>query len=354
MLCSPLTNINNLINFDISGLNLLNLPKMSAFISFFNPLKWYPASPVQDARYNFRHMDSDFFVNQTSFYAQTKGYYQPWQTSDIICLQILTRSIGPANIKIYTYNNILVESYNMDSINNQAINNYNANLPSGNVSYQLFQIQINLSAFNPNVYYATLNVGIGNAIDSFICEGFQIASSWPKTLLLEYSHSSNRNSTFFQNSSSYNFKPSIRFEGWLSKFTTKSHTTGFEDQPADFKILNSINYRGFNLNVGRKDGMPPYMFDLIAKAMGLDTTLIDGLGYTKMEEGSEWEINQPQGWPKSYRTLEIRESQNVDGIQVTTSGSEEDEILTSIFVDLQGFGEINESSNIVPILKIDT
>jgi hypothetical protein len=353
MLCSPLTNINNLINFDLSGLNLLNLPKMSTFISFFNPLKFYPASPVQDARYNFRHMDSDFFINQTAFYGQTKNYFQKWQNSDTISLQVLSSAIAPCNIKIYTDSGILYQNYNFDSIINPIIQNWNNNNP-GQPARRLFQININLSTFITGTYYAVITVGVGSAIDTFISEGFQVAPNWPVTLYLQYTNSFNRNSTFFQGSTPYNFNPAVRHEGWLDDYKPKSHTAAFEDQPADMKIINSIDYRSHKYNVGTQDGIPPFMIDLIAKAFGLDTLTSDGLGLAKMAEDTEWEMDRPQGWSKSYWSLEVRETENVGGVQAVTSGSEEDEILTSIFVDLQGFGEINEASNIVPILKLDT
>jgi hypothetical protein len=353
MLASPVNNLNNLINFDLSGLKLLNLQKMSTFISFFNPLKFYPASPARDARYNFRHMDSDFFIQQTSFYGQTKNYFQKWQNSDSINLQVLSSAIAPAKVQIYTDKGILYNTYTMDGIDNSIIDTYNLNNPNA-PAYQLFQVKISLSSFNQGTYYAIIYVGVSPVLDTFISEGFQVSQSYATpTLYLEYSNSYNRVSTLFQGSTSYNFTPAIRVDGWLGDYLPKSHTAAFEDQPADMKILNAIDFRSHKLNIGTQDGIPPWMIDIISKIFGLDTVTIDGLAFSKFAEDSEWEVNRPLGWTKAYYTLEVRESENVGGVQAITTGSIEDELITTIFVDTLGFGESNSESNIIVLEKID-
>jgi hypothetical protein len=101
-LASPANDINNFIDIDLSGINLLNLQNMDSFYSHLNPIKAYPLGIDKDPRFNFIHMDENFFINQVNYWAQKKDYYQPWQKNDVTPIQILTKGIGPTKIDIYS------------------------------------------------------------------------------------------------------------------------------------------------------------------------------------------------------------------------------------------------------------
>jgi hypothetical protein len=101
-LASPVNDINNFIDIDLSGINLLNLQNMDSFYSHLNPVKMYPLGVDKDPRFNFIHMDENFFINQVNYWAQKKDYAQPWQKNDVTPIQILTKGIGPAKIDIYS------------------------------------------------------------------------------------------------------------------------------------------------------------------------------------------------------------------------------------------------------------
>jgi hypothetical protein len=106
LLASPKNLVNgvlsNFADFDVSGLNLLNLQKMSTFISHLNPLKFVPLNFTKDQKYNFLHMDEDWFINQVQFWIQSRNYFQKWQKNDTISLQLITNSIAPAIITVYS------------------------------------------------------------------------------------------------------------------------------------------------------------------------------------------------------------------------------------------------------------
>jgi hypothetical protein len=342
LLASPANDLSNFSNLDLSGIKLLNLQKMQVSIAHLNPVKFYPANITQDARYNFKHMDTDFFIQQHDFWAQKKDYYQKWQLNDTISLQVISNAIAPAVITMYNANGILVNTINMTQKTDPAI--YSPNL--------LFEANINLSAYNIGVYYFVLSVGSSPSIVQFVSEAIQIALVWPKSLLFEYTHSSNRQDMIF----STGFKPSWRVEGWFDNYTPKSHTSAFEDQPADMKILNSIVYGTQRLNIGDNDGLPPYSVRLANYIMGLDTVLIDGLGFSKAAEDTEFEKIEIPGWPKKYYQLEVRLKENENGISAGTivGGSPTDEDLFVTYqVNQKGFGERLGGDNIVYIKKIE-
>jgi hypothetical protein len=498
ILASPKNLVNgmlsNFADFDISGLNLLNLQKMSTFIPHLNPLKFVPLNFTKDQKYNFLHMDEDWFINQVQFWTQSRDYFQKWQKNDIISVELITNSIAPAVITVYGSKKHAVTStglitlFDFDFTNNQSIdpsvlivesNGDNNTFTTGNTGYhyglvppaknsnptnqivlssnsyeiiqagtyvitinlitkpsnglaylrtlgntvfedyslvegvntinftinepvniflnftcdsaetatfvladwkteqsqilttytnivetitmdefhdsavqsplRLFQSNVNLSTFDEGIYYFVINVGVGSTMDSFISEGIHVKTLWPVTLLFEYKNSFNRLSTIF----SSGFNPSFRVEGWLDEYIAKSHIASFEDQPGDMKILNSIPFGNHKLNIGKDYGVPPWVLRLCNMIMGLDTVLIDGLGFTRAEQDTEWETSRPDKWPLAYHTLEVREAQNEMGVTVTTEGSIEDEIFVTYQVNQKGFGEMNEGDNILPIRKIE-
>jgi hypothetical protein len=341
LLASPKNDLANFSKLDVSGFKLLNLQKMGAFISHLNPIKWYPANPSIDARYNMRSIDEDFFINQSAFYAQTKNYYAKWQTNDIIPLQFYSNTLAPVIVTIYDSNKILIDTILTTQKTDNAVQS----------PFLLFETTINLSLYPEGIYYFIATYGITGNQTAFVSEGIWSKNNWPRTMLCEYSHSSNLQQMIFSDG----FKPCKRIEAVLLKFVPKSHTTAFEDQPADMKILNSIPIRSWKLEIGQGDGLPPYEIDLMNRIMGLDSVTFDGLGISKYSEDSEFEeILATPGWSKNYWSIEVRPSFNEYGVFGAASGDIEnpDDTYETYLVDTQYFGEKIGSTNIIPVKKI--
>lgn len=338
-LLSPKTNLNDILQIDRNGINPLNSVNMGAFISHLSPVKFYPANTTQDARYNFKHMDSDFFINQVDFYVSKRDYYQKWQTNDVINLQIFSKNLGPAKIDVYNDKKVLINTYDFTQVTSPAVNSPN----------MLFELSINLSTFSEGVYYMVASIGVGGSVAQFISEGIHIKQYWPVTLLLEYQNSFNRSYMYFDTG----FSPSFRVDGWIDKYQAKSHQTMFEDQPGDMKALMAIPYGTLRLNIGKDDGVPPYVLRLCELIMGLDSVKIDGLEFTKAAEDIEWEHIDVQGWAKKYHTLEIRPAKNEFGVSAIAEGEIEQEIVSALTVDTALFGEAVTGQNLVVIKKVE-
>jgi hypothetical protein len=100
LLVSPLTNLSDLTDLDIDGLNYLDLMGFTTFIPHSCPVKFVPLNLAYPAQYNSRSMDNDWFIEQIKFWAHRKNYFQKWQSTDLIKIQVQTNGLGPVQVEI--------------------------------------------------------------------------------------------------------------------------------------------------------------------------------------------------------------------------------------------------------------
>jgi len=180
------------------------------------------------------------------------------------------------------------------------------------------------------VYYVVIQAGGATPV---ISEGIQFATTWPVSLLFQYSNSSNKQSTVW----STGYRGAFRAEGWIDEFSAESKFTTYEDQPADITLLNAIPYRKFRLNISAPKGVPDWVWDKVKRIMLLDTVTIDGHAYT-LEEGAKAEVKKTDSWPKRYWSIEIREAKNSEGVTYDASGVVVAPIVVAT-IDLNAFQE---------------
>jgi hypothetical protein len=336
LLCSPLTNVNDLVDLDIDGLNFLQLMPNDSFISHLCPVKFVPLDQVLDPQYHFIHMDNDWFINQVQFWIHKQNYFHPWQFNDEIRIQLITGGIGPAQVDVYNCNAKLISSTAMNVITTSALN-------SPKILYELPVSLAGLSSIGEGVYYLVIKIN-GTAV--YITEGLWVKQNWSMTLLLAYKHAKNKQSMIF--STGYN--PVIRVHGWIDEFKPGAKFAVYEDQPADLEMLNGIPFRTHKLNIAAAQGVPDWMPDKVNRIMLLDTTLIDGKQYTR-DGDAEWEVKNTEGWPRRYWSLGIRPAQNRDGITVTGAGIDVN-VAVEYFLNANAFGN-DPGQNIISITEQD-
>lgn len=339
LLCSPLTNLNDLVDLDIDGLNFLNLMANDSFISHLCPVKFVPMDQVQDSKYHFVHMDDDWFINQVKFWIHKSNYFQPWQINDTINLQMITGGIGPVQVDIYDCNAKLVYTTTMGVVPTSA-------LQGSSVLYNL-ALNITSIGLTEGVYYIVYTVGT----KKYISEGQYIKADWPMTLLVNYRHSSNKQSMIF----SEGYSPNMRIHGWIDQFNPEGKFAVYEDQPADLEMLNGIPYRSHKLNIAATTGIqgvgvPDWVSDKMNRIMFLNSVTLDGLAYTRDAE-AKWEIKNTEAWPKRYWSLSIRPAANRDGITQTSDGLDTN-VAVVYNIDGNAFGD-DPGLNIIEITQED-
>uniref|UniRef100_UPI002616120E hypothetical protein n=1 Tax=Hydrotalea sp. TaxID=2881279 RepID=UPI002616120E len=346
LLCSPATNIDDLINLEYTGIDNIQLMNYGTAISYLNPVKFVPLGYNQPAQYNFIHMDNDWFINRVNFWPFKENYFQKWQTNDIIKLQCITNGLAPVIVQVYNDSGKVVYTFSLTQVNDPAIV----------APLILWQGSLSLSSLNAFIadtiaggyFYLVLTAGTGATTTSFISEGLWIRQKHDNTILFEYTHDRNTQATVFTSG----FTPSFRVEGWLDEFDSESHFTTFEDQPADMVIINGIPYDLFTLNIADGLGIPDYVRKLLERIMLLSNVAIDGKLFSRNGD-AKFEKKDIPGWPMSGWKLKIRSKVNSDAITLTTTGDLDANLTIEYQINTKNFGNGAGQDNIVQVEKIN-
>lgn len=338
LLVSPKTNLLDLVDLDINGLNHFDMGLFQTFIPFLCPVQFVPLGVVQPPQYHFKDMDGNFFIEQIKFWASQKNYFQPWQNNETISIQHQSYSLGPSKIDVIKCDGTIVKTVNLSVVVTGAIKD-----PA-----ILYQGDVALDDLAEGLYYLLLTVGAGDTKTEFISEGIHVKSDWDMTLRFDYYNTTNKQSVVF----SEGYRPSIRVHGWIDSYDPSSKFAVYEDEPADVELLNGIAYDVFKLNIAIDDGIPDWMVKKINRVMLLNSVNIDEIGYTRNGD-SKWEAVSNPGNPKKYWSLEVRKSKNRDGITLSIDG-ELDAGLSVIYnVNTKGFGDGPSEDNIVQVTELD-
>lgn len=322
LLCSPRTNLADLVDMNYTGLEitLSLIMTQQIFFSRTCPLQFVPYGQTLDPKYHFIHMNTDWFINQVQFWAFQKDYLQKVQLNQDIPVQCITNGITVVNLKIYGCDKQLKATVPMNVI-------------AGPLQPPYYQLEANINmttlTLPAGVYYV---IGEGPSGNACITEGLDVRADWPMTLLFEYSNDVNKQSIVF----STGYAGAFRAEGWIDKYTPKSKFTAFEDQPADLELLNAISFDSLRLNIAINDGVPDWVIQKIDRIMLLGNVLIDGKAFTR-ETDAKWEVKEVEGWPKKYWSIDIRPAFNEDGISFNQDGSLNTDTVVTSTIDLSAF-----------------
>jgi hypothetical protein len=343
LLCSPLTSLADLLSLDIDGLNFLDMSALSVHAAHLSPIKWVPLGVNFPAQYHFKHMDSDWFTEQIKFWANRKGYNQPWQKNDTINLQFITNGLGPVQVQV-----IDDKGKNVGS----PVSILQISTPSLSSPKQLFQNIVNPSTLNEGIYFLVLTAGTGGTIAQYVSEPLSVKTDHPMTLLFEYTHRTNKQSTLFKPlaDGSADYTPSMRVEGWISGFSPDAKFSVYEDQLADIELQNGIPFRRFKLRLAINDGLPDWVIDKISRMLLLSTCKIDGIAYTR-DADAKFEVETVNGSPKKFWAIDIREAKTSEGISLNTDGQLDENITVVYNISTKGFGD--GSNGTVEVIKID-
>lgn len=335
LLCSPKTNLNNLVDLNIDGLNFLHIMPNQLYFAHLCPLKFVPLGKTLDPKYHFIHFDDDWFINQVNFWIHKSNYFQKWQLGDTIPIQCITNGLNTGSLDIYNCNGKKVATTALEPV---------VGTPLQSPLYQL-ETALNFTSLDlpAGVYYVVANSPTGSP---GISEGLNIQANWAMTLLFEFTHSVNRQSMIF----STGYQPSLRVEGWIDQYMPDGKFTTFEDQPADITVIDGIPYRKFKLNIAANDGVPDWIIDKIMRIMLLDKVKIDGKQFTR-DIDAKWEQKNTNAWPKRYWSLDIREAENRDGVTLGDGGTINVGVDIVYNLDTSAFGQNTGNGNVIQVTQ---
>lgn len=337
---SPLVDPTTLANMEYTGFSQVTQQVMAlgAFTPHTDPIKRYPMGQVKSAAYNFFHLDETWFKDQVKFWPFGSGYSQKWQTNDPpINMTFYTNGIGPIVDQLidYTGKVYLTVNYTLTA---------DPTVPAG---LTVYKGSADISGIAPGRYYWKTTIGSGTAIIGYISEPQDIADYWANTMLFEYTDPDNKQAMAFAGG---NWVPTFRCEAYLDQYDFVDDGTQYEDQPRNIINIDAIPYERVNLNLGNGDtGIPPWVHRLVARIMTLKTVNIDGKQFTR-DKGAKWGKNNADGSPLMWATLTLRETQNIDGVINTTTGTLAGMDLTVVYnINTKAFGP---GGSVVQVTKV--
>jgi hypothetical protein len=260
-------------------------------IPYLNPVKFHKLTPDETAKYLTRHMDDWNFSNTVPAYQIKQNYYQPFQTSDSLELQ-LESSFTAHTAKIVDGCGVTVQTLTM-------VQGAESASEPGLFIYEISQ---SLAAIEPGKYYITINC---NDELVLVSEPLEIKVVHEYSICIEYSHSQNKDGLIFETGK----KLELRVGGHIFFKEPASKDTSYEDQSFDTTNLDSVPYRIYELYVGGSTGIPPYLIDKINRILGCNSVKIEGIYFAK-PEGAKLEAIVADDYTLKGWTVDLQESEN--------------------------------------------
>lgn len=340
---SDKTDLNTFAN--ISGFKLPDMAPNTIFCPYLSTVQFVPINQVQPAKYKTYNRNHFLFKEQVRRWNQRNGYCQPVQKGDPVTLQFISRDLDPI---IYTVYNCSDDSIyegptNLDTIAANAIK----------TPYILWQKIIDTSAWSEGDKYIVIsNTTAG---DLLVSECLEVRNDWPDTILAEANSTQNTQQFVFLSEQPITLVK--RFKGMFeNRFKQKYSGRFYIDQPQDISILNAIPYEVTTLFIGGDGGFPDYEHSKIFRMLLLDNCRLDGEGFS-LNDGAELQDQfLTKGAPKTFKKVEIRPKDNLNGI-VVEAGVIDDDASMFVSVDAGAFGpnDDNESGTTAPdIIEIKT
>lgn len=333
LLCSPATNLSDLVDLESTG--LLQLSLMDASIPLTCPLHFVPLGYTKASYYKNYTMDQDWYKNRISQWIDQNNYYAPWESDESIPLQCQTYGLSPVTLQLLNEQGQPQGApFALPLATDPAI-------PPGQ---SLFQGSYPLAGLQ-GIYYFLWTMGTGAATATWISEGINVQPSWDdNTIRFDATNSSNKLDTIFSTGYSINF----RVHGQINQYVPKSKFTTFIDQPQDIDLLNAIPYDTWTLEVGRGSGIPDYIRQKIDRVLLYDTVFIDGDQYSR-DADAQWDVQTFPGEPKAYMSLAIRRAKNVNSNTLNTAGQLNSQMYGGYTMDAAAFGNNSGTQNLIQV-----
>jgi len=168
---------------------------------------------------------------------------------------------------------------------------------------------------DPGVYYIELTVNTTLSDNTYISEPFELVSSLPESLLIEYSHNRNEYDMAFYPDGELTSKLTfqIRVEGGVMSdgFLPGSKDSFFVDQDRRVVMLDSTPYNVYKFTFGPVSGIPNWMANKINRILSLQEVSINSLQYVK-NDGAKLESIREKNYPLAGWQIELVKVESED------------------------------------------
>jgi hypothetical protein len=304
------------------------------YVPYLIPVKFHELDPLEVAQYNSKFMDAVEYIETVESWKEMQPYYQPWQQSDTIKLQVMS-NYAPISIKLIGENDSEVHQDNMVQVKE------NAHDPG----MFIYELSIALSTIDEGWYYLKLECGNPVAL-TLVSEPLCIKETHSNSLLLTYAHPSYYGDVVFETG----YDPEMRVNGKVTFKSPASKDTFFEDQVLNMTLLNSVPFRIYDLILGDSYGIPDYLIDKLNRILGCSDLIIDGIAFTK-NEGAKLEDKEVEDYPLRGWTIELREKLNRHSRYYQNEQAQDRIAAVVLNVDSKGFGN-NQGGTVYSLTDI--
>lgn len=296
--------------------DIFNIPQL-------NPTKFYQLSDVFNtgsygstsyktfnANINQQHIDQDFFGRNIASYFTKTGFFQPFQTGDVLSAQWtgVEEYGSPAT---FTYKMHIVDCSGV-IVKSVTCSKRTPVLPTG---AQIWYYNVPLWDVPEGKYVVMIHKpNNGFSPDFFvITEGLDIKHYHPNTVQIQYTHSTNAYGMFFEDYQLF----TIRLHGHL-QLTPEADLNTYDDQTKNLTLLSGTPYRTWKLTIGNNGKeIPPYLADIINRITLCDTIYVNDVKMTR-PEGSKIDIDQVEKSPLLEIGIDMREYNNDSDLVVSS------------------------------------
>lgn len=320
LLLSANNSLATLMSLSDEGLFFSNSTTM-IFISKICPVHFVKYNYTNPPKYNHVEYMNDWAHNRNGRFAVQPYYFQKWQTSDSINLQVITSGLGQLTVVIYNEQGYEYSTTLMIIVANTAVQ----------APYSLQQLNIPLNTFPEGKYQIVIKA---NGIPVVISEWQDVRVSHPETYLYEYTNSFNKLYAYFNTWGT----SAIRCESLFLPIDPESDYESYEDEPGNIEALSGTGTLKRRLLLGGPQGFPEFMAFKMNEILMLDGLMIEGVKYTRPQD-AKMESNFRQGVPFNFYSTEMKFAKNDNGLTLTDTGGTANSGTLSYTLDAEAFGQ---------------
>lgn len=313
------------------------------YIPFLNGIKFVDIAPLNIPAYLTKHFD-DYLLheqNDQKEWTTDTPYYQKWQTSDILPLQIES-NYDPIQIDL------------IDADNNIIATEIFANVLSNSQQpgFYVFEAKFSFATIPEGCYFFKLSAGTAIAPATvrpvvMISELQEVKILHQNTVFMQYKNSRFLNDIIFETG----IELALRVEATIANLQLGGKKTVYEDETQNPTILQSKPTRTFDFVIGGTYGVPEWLLDKVHRSFGCNSVKLDGKYFAA--EGDSAEIKREDNYNLIGATFKVREGLNRYSKIVTTNGNNNTQTLMVAYnIDARLTGSIanSGSDNTVQIL----
>lgn len=239
-------------------------------IAVLNPLRFVDTSEIN---YSF---DGNFAVQQVLNYQNPKCYFQKWQFSDVLRLQVLSDFVPTDLVFREVFSDMVVASVSWSETSTVLVDQ----------TFKVYELDFVFSGLPDGKYYAEFSYIDENNLDHVLrSEPMCVSASQENTLLINYKNSTNDFDTIFETDIEFSF----RVESAIKDYSPGNNRAIYNDQRVNPTLLSAIPFRKFRFYIGFQYGVPAWVFDKVNFIQSVDQVKYNNV-YYQIGEGSDYEV----------------------------------------------------------------